>query len=83
MFNPERKWDTECSLPSFKKDDWFIYDLSRAIADETSSTRRGHGFIHQCLVTAVEMEQHLFVSYRVSAGTKKELTKVRKQLQLN
>lgn len=83
MFNPERKWDTTSSLPAFKKDDWFLYDLSRAIADETSSTRRAHGFIHQCLITAIEMEQNLFVSYRVNDGVKKELTKVRKQLQLS
>ena len=81
MFNPDRKIDTASTLPEFQKDSWLMYDLSRAIGDETSSSRRAHGFVHQCLITAMEMEQNLFVSYRVSSGVKSELTKVRQKLE--
>lgn len=80
MFNPEKKLDTSVSLPSFSKDSWKIFDLGRAIANETPSSRRAHGIVHRAMIHAMGQDENLYVSYRVSDGVRSELTQFKNKL---
>lgn len=80
MFNPEKKLDTSVSLPTFNKDSWKIFDLGRAIANETPSSRRAHGIVHRAMIHAMGQDENLYVSYRVSDGVRNELTQFKNKL---
>jgi len=80
MFNPEKKLDTSVSLPTFSKDSWKIFDLGRAIANETPSSRRAHGIVHRAMIHAMGQDENLYVSYRVSDGVRSELTQFKDKL---
>lgn len=83
MFNPKRKLDTSMTIPHLQGNDWLIYDLGRAIASETSSSRRAHGVVHQAMVRAMGQDDSLYVSYRVSRGVRKSLTEFQQSLTSN
>lgn len=80
MFNPKHKLDTSMTIPHLQGKDWLIYDLGRAIASETSSSRRAHGVVHQAMVRAMGQDDSLYVSYRVSRGVRKSLTEFKQAL---
>ena len=80
MFNPKSKLDTSTTIPNLSGKDWFIYDLGRAIASETSSSRRAHGLVHQSMVQSMDQDANLYVSYRVSEGVRKSLTTFKESL---
>lgn len=80
MFNPTHKLDTSMTIPHLQGSDWLVYDLGRAIASETSSSRRAHGVVHQAMVRAMGQDDSLYVSYRVNRGVKKSLTEFQQTL---
>ncbi|MDA7685348.1 hypothetical protein N8608_02145 [bacterium] len=80
MFNPQKKLDTSVSIPTFSKDSWKIFDLGRAIASETPSSRRAHGIVHRAMIHAMGQDENLYVSYRVSDGVRSELTQFKNKL---
>ena len=80
MFNPNARLDTSTTIPTLNGSDWLVFDLGRAIARETSSSRRAHGLVHQSMVQAMEQDANLYVSYRVSAGVRKSLTAFKQTL---